>query len=326
MQSGGVGSDFVVQLRNADRGFFRMTGRLPKGARVVLSWLPVLLACGLGTLGFYGMEVVLCYEQFYVGGFTRVGVTGALVFAIPFYLGMFSFIRTVFSDPGGVPESFALAYKDNRDLPEGRESVDIGCLSGLQALNPSQATVEVPRGPRLTHCRHCDKVRPPRSHHCRQCGRCILEMDHHCPVVRNCVGKRNYKYFVLILIHCSLGCAVGLCLALFWLFHREQLPLLPWWKEILLKGGMMMGASYTLLLGAYTLFHFWMIREGIRTLDAIALGIRKLLLGSSLSHFPFPQEDPHPFLTVFGKSPLLWLIPVYTSLGDGCALDDKNSK
>jgi len=54
-------------------------------------------------------------------------------------------------------------------------------------------------------CGTCLRIKVERSHHCRQCGKCVLKMDHHCPWLANCIGYRNYKYFLLIEFHGIFG-------------------------------------------------------------------------------------------------------------------------
>ena len=45
-------------------------------------------------------------------------------------------------------------------------------------------------------CCHCEVIKSDTSFHCTICDKCVELFDHHCPFINNCLGHRNYKYFL----------------------------------------------------------------------------------------------------------------------------------
>lgn len=67
------------------------------------------------------------------------------------------------------------------------------------------------------HCSSCLIYRPLRASHCSRCDCCVEMFDHHCPYIGKCIGKRNYKYFLLYISSTAVCIsAILIQVILFW--------------------------------------------------------------------------------------------------------------
>merc|ERR1719487_739768 len=152
-----------------------------------------------------------------------------LAFNVVFWLEVWSYLSTSFTDPG-TPESQewkawaerqeGLLEEENSskiclerpwtDSLEGREDSketfiqeDTGRFSRRKLVRPGQKTF----------CNKCHRLRPERAHHCKFKGTCVLRMDHFCWLTGNCVGWRNNKQFILTLFYGVMTCFVFIATA-----------------------------------------------------------------------------------------------------------------
>ncbi|SCW04122.1 LAFE_0H06414g1_1 [Lachancea fermentati] len=112
-----------------------------------------------------------------------------------------SFIRTATTDPGVLPRNIHVPTVINDyELPQEYYNIIT-----LPTSDPCERSVDV------KYCPTCRIWRPPRASHCSTCETCIMTHDHHCVWVNNCIGQRNYRYFLAFLSSCTITAAT--CIA-----------------------------------------------------------------------------------------------------------------
>jgi len=77
----------------------------------------------------------------------------------------------------------------------------------------------------IKQCHRCKTVRWERTHHCSICDQCVDRYDHHCIWINNCVGVKNQREFILLLVWVTIGLFVLLpmSIAMLWLhFIRRR--------------------------------------------------------------------------------------------------------
>ncbi|XP_049487665.1 palmitoyltransferase ZDHHC2 isoform X2 [Panthera uncia] len=145
--------------------------------------------------------------------------------------------------------------------------------------------------------------------------RCILKMDHHCPWVNNCVGFSNYKFFLLFLAYSLLYCLfiAATDLQYFIKFWTNGLPdtQAKFHIMFLFFAAAMFSVSLSSLFG----YHCWLVSKNKSTLEAF----RSPVFRHGTDKNGFSLGFSKNMRQVFGDEKKYWLLPVFSSLGDGCS-------
>ena len=125
-----------------------------------------------------------------------------------------SYLRVVYTSPGHVPSEWNAdiekTYKQKyADYLAGKAKKGM-LFSNLNLSNAfkkadllDQKFTEFLDKQGVKYCVYCMQFKPERAHHCRQTGMCVLKMDHYCNWVMNCIGFKNYKFFLVFILYTS---------------------------------------------------------------------------------------------------------------------------
>ena len=126
-----------------------------------------------------------------------------IIISLFYIISIFSALRGGFTDPG-------ILTRQTKDFYFNSYRNTIRCNINGHILN-------------LNYCYTCSIYRPPRTSHCAVCDNCVERFDHHCIWLGTCVGKRNYKFFYLLIASLNLTAyfEIGYCIFLI-VFHAKK--------------------------------------------------------------------------------------------------------
>lgn len=200
-------------------------------------------------------------------------------------------------------------------------------------INPFIAERLKERSIEKTHsCDICQTYKPPRCHHCSRCSKCFLKMDHHCLFLDTCIGFHNYKFFIQFLI-------INIVMIIFNLtIVSLDTSINTNNKNEVLVNYIIFAALSVIALCIFiptAIYHFALISNNETTIERLT--IDEYLVGNTTFVNNF-QEGPisqgsnskdrkvlNPYnlgvkenwIQVFGTSPKDWILPSFSSVGDG---------
>uniref|UniRef100_A0A8C5LWL9 Palmitoyltransferase n=1 Tax=Leptobrachium leishanense TaxID=445787 RepID=A0A8C5LWL9_9ANUR len=288
--SGGAGGRSVMAPSHALRCCQRVVG-----------WIPVVFIALVACWSYYAYVLELCISLYLV------------FFHLFFFMFVWSYWKTIFSSPAKPSKEFCMSQSDKEkyereDRPEFQQEILKRAAKDLPIYTTTATRA-------IRYCDRCQLIKPDRCHHCSACDVCVLKMDHHCPWVNNCVGFSNYKFFLLFLLYSLLYCLfiAATVLQYFIRFWTGELPDTRAKFHVLFL--FFVAAMFFISILSLFGYHCWLVGKNRSTIEAF----RAPTFRSGPENNGFSLGFSKNMREVFGDQKKYWLLPFFTSLGDGCS-------
>ncbi|KAM9602674.1 palmitoyltransferase ZDHHC20 isoform 3-T3 [Morphnus guianensis] len=271
-----------------------------KCCQKVLAWVPVAFIALVVAWSYYAYVVELCVFVYLV------------VFHLSFVMFVWSYWKTIFTSPASPSNEFCLSKADKEqyekeERPESQQEILRRAAKDLPIYTTTASRA-------IRYCDRCQLIKPDRCHHCSACDICVLKMDHHCPWVNNCVGFSNYKFFLLFLLYSLLYClfVAATVLQYFIKFWTNELPDTHAKFHVLFL--FFVAAMFFISILSLFSYHCWLVGKNRSTIETF----RAPTFRNGPDKNGFSLGCSKNLREVFGDEKKYWLLPIFTSLGDGC--------
>nr|XP_055039037.1 palmitoyltransferase ZDHHC20-B isoform X1 [Misgurnus anguillicaudatus] len=286
-----------------------------------LAWIPVIFIALVVCWSYYAYVVELCLLTIVDTGEKIIYL---VVFHLSFIMFVWSYWKTIFTRPANPSKEFCLPKAEKEQYekeqrPETQQDILRRVASGLPLYTRTGAGA-------IRYCDRCQVIKPDRCHHCSACDMCVLKMDHHCPWVNNCVGFSNYKFFILFLTYSLIYCLFIAASVLqyfikFWTLCRrksaENCPKSDPTESPNAKFHVLflffVAAMFCISILSLFTYHLWLVGKNRSTIEAF----RAPVFRNGPDKNGFSLGFSKNIAQVFGDQKKYWLLPIFTSQGDG---------
>ncbi|XP_046520785.1 palmitoyltransferase ZDHHC20 isoform X1 [Equus quagga] len=290
-----------------------------------VGWVPVFFIAFVVAWSYYAYVVELCVVTLSGNGENGKAVVYLVGFHLFFVMFVWSYWMTIFTSPASPSKEFYLSSSDKERYEKEFNQERQQEILRRTARDLPIYTVSAART--IRYCERCQLIKPDRAHHCSACDICVLKMDHHCPWVNNCVGFSNYKFFLLFLLYSLLYClfvatTVLQCFIKFWTLCRRKSTESCAKNELSATRAkfhvlFLFFVSTMFFISVLSLFsyHCWLVGKNRTTIESFR--------APTFSYGPdgngFSLGCSKNWRQVFGDEKKYWLLPIFSSLGDGCS-------
>ncbi|XP_039601375.1 palmitoyltransferase ZDHHC20-B isoform X3 [Polypterus senegalus] len=246
----------------------------------VLAWVPVVFIALVVCWSYYAYVVELCI-------LTIMNIGEKIVYLVIFHLSFVMFVwsywKAIFSNPANPSKDFCLPKADKEQF-EREERPE------LQQEILRRVAKDLPLSTRtgtgaIRYCDRCQVIKPDRCHHCSACDMCVLKMDHHCPWLCRRKSAENCPKNELPDSHAK--------------FHVLFL--------------FFVAAMFFISVLSLFSYHCWLVAKNRSTIEAFRAPVFRGGPDKNGFSLGFRKNVKE----VFGDEKKYWLLPLFTSLGDG---------
>jgi len=275
-----------------------------------MRWIPTLFVTGVILWSYYAYVVELCILTV---SSNSERVAYLIIYHPLMMLFVWSYWQAVMTEPHYPKQEYFLSAEEQHKIENATTEEEQSLLLRQVARNLHVHNRTIGGSYRYCHITKC--IKPDRAHYCSVTKRVVLKMDHFCPWVNNCVSWSNYKFFMLFLFYALMYC-LFVCTTSF------KYSLLFWKDE--LKDAQsarfhilfifLVGSMFSFSVSVLFFYHMYLVFYNMTTLESFRSPV---FANGIVDKRAYNLGRRKNFEEVFGTNAKLWLLPVFTSLGDG---------